>query len=96
MRGLFYGLLLWVVSVAPAVAQEASWYAGLPISQVSLEAPEGGLPPENLEPLLRMQLGDLLSELRVRQYLAMLYGTGFFSEVEAHARPRLVTHHDAS
>jgi len=70
-----------------AVAEEDTWYLDLPISQVSLEAPDGGLPPENLEPLLKNQQGEQLQARAVRDDLAMLYGTGLFSEVEAHVRP---------
>jgi outer membrane protein assembly complex protein YaeT len=77
--------LLFVSGIAGAT--EALWYLDLPISQVSLEAPDGGLPPENLEPLLRNQQGEMLGVRGIRDDLAMLYGTGLFAEVEAHVRP---------
>jgi outer membrane protein insertion porin family len=83
----FFAMIILLFTSSLALAEEASWYLDLPISQVSLEAPDGGLPPENLEPLLGNQQGQLLQNRAVRDDLAMLYGTGMFSEVEAHVRP---------
>jgi len=81
-------IFLWVFILANvAQASELAWYVDRPISQVSLEAPEGGLPDDNLEPLLKSQQGEIFSASHIRTDLATLYGTGFFSEVEAHVRP---------
>ena len=76
-----------LVMGAVAQATELAWYVERPISQVSLEAPEGGLPEDNLEPLLKSQQGEVFLASHVRADLATLYGTGFFAEVEAHVRP---------
>lgn len=73
-----------------ALASEpgATWYAGLPVAQVSLEAAEGSsLPAEYLEPLLRVRQGEPLSPAELRQDLALLYRAGRFSAVEAVAEP---------
>lgn len=63
------------------------WAAGLEVSQVTLEAPEGGLPRESLEPLLQVRQGDLLDLSEVRQDLAILYRVGAFASVEAVTEP---------
>ena len=63
---------------------ERPWYVGLPVVQVSLEASDGGLPGENLEPLLRVRQGSPYRPRAVRDDLAMLYRLGQFAAVEAH------------
>ena len=45
---------------------------GVRVGQVSLEAPEGGLPRENLQPLLRVQQGEPLRLGDVRLDTALL------------------------
>ncbi|MCB9777921.1 MAG: BamA/TamA family outer membrane protein [Alphaproteobacteria bacterium] len=64
-----------------------TWYVGLPVSQVTLEAPQGGLPRENLEPLLRVRQGEIFDRGAVRQDIALLLRAGAFAAVEAHAEP---------
>jgi len=59
----------------------------LPVAQVSLEAPEGGLGEENLEPLLRVLQGEPLDMADVRQDVALLVQVGAFASVEAWAEP---------
>ena len=48
------GLLALRLLAATARADELAWYVDAPIESVQLQAPEGGLPEENLEPLLRL------------------------------------------
>ncbi len=63
------------------------WYVGQPLVQVSLEAPEGGLPRENLEPLLRARQGERVHIADVRHDIALLYRAGSFAAVEVVAEP---------
>jgi outer membrane protein assembly factor BamA len=56
---------------------------------VSLVAPEGGLPEENLEPLLRARQGEKLDLEKVRADLALLFQVGGFDAVEAWVEPWL-------
>ena len=94
MRTLILALVL-VVSTWCGAARAAPqlepastpWFQGLVVQQVTLWAPEGGLPDENLEPLLRMRQGEKLSLPAVRQDIALLYRAGAFSSVEAYAEP---------
>lgn len=79
---LLLGLGLARAADPPVVAA-----LGLPVAQVALEAPDGGLPPENLEPLLRVQPGDPLDLGAVRDDIALLYRAGAFASVEAIAEP---------
>lgn len=80
-------LLALLVSPGLGRAQAPPWAEGREVAQVSLEAPEGGLPRENLEPLLAMHQGDLLSPTLVRQDLTMLFRVGQFASVEAVVEP---------
>jgi outer membrane protein assembly factor BamA len=56
---------------------------------VSLVAPEGGLPDENLEPLLRARQGEKLDLEVLRADLALLFQVGGFDAVEAWVEPWL-------
>jgi outer membrane protein insertion porin family len=80
-------LLVWLAFAARAAAPPPVEAIGLPVAQVALEAPEGGLPTENLEPLLRVQPGDPLDLGAVRDDIALLYRAGAFASVEAIAEP---------
>ena len=71
-------------------------HAGLRVNQVSLEAPAGGLPRENLEPLLRSRQGERLDLGQVRLDVALLYRAGDFASVEAIAEPWLTVAEDGS
>lgn len=84
------GLLALRLLAATARADELAWYVDAPIESVQLQAPEGGLPEENLEPLLRLKQGDTLDLAKVRQDIALLYRTGAFAQVEAVATPFVV------
>jgi len=71
-----------------ATAQEDSpWWLGLEVSQVTLEAPVGGLPSDNIGPLLRVVQGDIYSPSAVASDLRLLYGLGMFEAVEADVSP---------
>lgn len=70
-----------------ASAQAPEDLAGLPIADVRLLAPDGGLPEESLEALLRATAGESLSLYAVRTDLATLMRVGEFSAVEADAEP---------
>ncbi|TNE88958.1 MAG: outer membrane protein assembly factor [Deltaproteobacteria bacterium] len=83
---LISALALLLASLAPtAHAQSSEDLAGLPIADVQLVAPDGGLPEESLESLLRARAGDPLSLYAVRTDLATLMRVGEFSAVEADA-----------
>ena len=76
------------LAAAPAVGRaDPPWYAGLEVAQVGLEAVDGALPDENLEPLLRVRQGEPLDLGDVRQDVALLYRAGTFAAVEAHVEP---------
>lgn len=63
------------------------WYVGQPVEMVSLEASDGGLPGENLEPLLNVKQGSTLEPYQVRADLAVLHRVGQFAAVEAWVEP---------
>ncbi len=69
-------------------------WVGLPVAQVSLEAPDGGLPRENLEPLLRLRQGQELNLGNIRLDVALLYRAGAFAAVEAVAEPWFIVNED--
>ncbi len=69
-----------VEDTAPAAVR----YTGRIVSQLSLVAPEGGLPAESLEPLLRVQQDVPYSPQAVRQDIAMLHRVLDFAQVEVH------------
>ncbi len=71
-----------------------SWPAGLQVAQVSLLAPRGGLPRENLEPLLRVRQGGILDPALVRQDIRSLMRAGAFAAVEVDAEPWLAFDED--
>lgn len=75
----------------PSAPRDAGWWVGLPIADVQLVAPEGGLPEANLEPLLRAEdaaaAGRPLDAGLVQTDLATLFRVGEFSGVEAHVEP---------
>ncbi len=77
------GLIALLAGLALAQEPTGPWYTGLPIAEVVLLAPEGGLPEESLQPLLRAQSGEPLSTSNVRLDIATLYRVGEFSAVEA-------------
>ena len=89
MKVLLALLLLATRPVQAAEGDGPPWYAGRTVALVTLEAPEGGLPRENLEPLLRVSQGMSLDPSAVRQDVILLYQTGEFAAVEAHAEPWL-------
>lgn len=85
-------LTLWSILVCPAWADPeagggATWWHNLPVADVQLTAPEGGLPEENLEILLRAREGRPLRPHQVRLDLATLYRVGSFASVEADVQP---------
>ncbi len=77
--------LLGVVRAQQPV--DLPWYVGQPVEMVSLEASDGGLPGENLEPLLNVKQHSLLEPYQVRADLAVLHRVGQFAAVEAHVEP---------
>lgn len=85
-------LVVLLLIVDPARAEPASppgapWWIGLPLAQVQLSAPEGGLPEETLEPLLRVEEGEPLDPHEVGLDLATLFQVGEFSAVQADVEP---------
>lgn len=79
--------LLAILTVSTGWAQSLPWYVGLEVTQVSLVALEGGLPEDNLEPLLLVKQGDPLSLGEIRHDLEVLARVGQFASVEAHVAP---------
>jgi outer membrane protein assembly factor BamA len=77
----------WVGAAAAAGGDDGAWWVGLPVADVLLEAPEGGLPEQNLEALLRVADGEPLDPHDVRLDLATLFQVGEFSAVEARVDP---------
>lgn len=65
----------------------APWYVGKPVGMVSLVAVDGGLPPEYLEPLLRVRQGQPLSVGDIREDVGLLYRAASFLAVEAVVEP---------
>ena len=84
--------MLWLSAMLllSAAWAEMPWYTGLPVAQVSLEATEGALPEQDLEPLLRVKQDAMLRPAQVRQDLEMLQRLGRFAAVEAHAEPWVI------
>ncbi|HCH64962.1 MAG: hypothetical protein CL927_14920 [Deltaproteobacteria bacterium] len=75
----------------PSVGVTVPWYVGMPVSLVSLVAADGGLPPEYLEPLLRVRQGRLLSPGDLREDISLLYRAAAFAAVEAEVEPWVAT-----
>ena len=81
-------MLLALAGLARAAEPEGlAWYVGQPVEMVSLEASDGGLPGENLEPLLNVKQGSTLEPYQVRADLAVLHRVGQFAAVEAWVEP---------
>lgn len=82
-------VLIWLLArIAGAAdpAPETPWYVGLPVGQVLLQAPSG-LPPEDLQPLLRATAGEPYDPAVVRADLELLASLRRFAAVEAHVLP---------
>lgn len=62
-------------------------FLGLPIAEVQLRAPRGGLPEESLDPLLRARAGKPLHAADVRADLVTLFQIGQFASVQAEVEP---------
>ena len=84
-----FGILHLLLASSPVQASTSQqpWYYNLPVANVVLQAPEGGLPEESLEPLLRTRQGQEFHPRQVQLDLATLYRVGEFAEVEAHVEP---------
>ena len=70
-------------SPSAASRDDVPWYVGKPVGLVSLVAADGGLPPEYLQPLLRVRLGEPLNLGDIREDIALLYRAASFAVVEA-------------
>ena len=80
-------LVLGVASAAEDLTPVEPWYVGQPVVMVSLEAVDGGLPGEDLEPLLNVHQGEPLDPYAVRSDLAVLQRVGQFASAEAWVEP---------
>ncbi|MFH1463291.1 MAG: BamA/TamA family outer membrane protein [Pseudomonadota bacterium] len=88
MSALLAALLLLGAARAEEPAPPGiPWYVGQPVVMVSLEAVDGGLPGEDLEPLLNVRQGEALSPWAVRSDLALLQRVGQFASAEAFVEP---------
>jgi outer membrane protein assembly complex protein YaeT len=65
----------------------AARYTGRVVALRTLVAPEGGLPAESLEPLLRVQQDTRYDPQAVRQDIAMLHRVLDFAQVEVDVEP---------
>ncbi len=72
---------------APSDAPLPTRYTGQLIALRTLSAGRGGLPDENLEPLLRVQQDGHYNPQDVRQDLAMLYRVAHIVQVEVDVEP---------
>lgn len=84
---LLVGAVAFLGVTGVARADDAPWWVGQPVVQVTLEAAEGSLPEENLQPLLRVRQGQPLDPGEVRQDISLLYRAGDFAAVEAVVEP---------
>ncbi|MBX2799101.1 MAG: BamA/TamA family outer membrane protein [Myxococcales bacterium] len=90
-------MVTWLLGALVATAaDDVPWWDGDPLAAVALSAPAGGLPDEDLAPLLRVRQGQPLSPAALRTDLATLYRVGSFSSVEAHVQPWVGMHADGS
>ncbi len=80
-------LVLALGLAGSARAQDATWYVGLPLAGVSLQAPDGSLPAADLEPLLRAKQGDIADPRLLATDLVTLFRVGEFAAVEVDAEP---------
>jgi outer membrane protein insertion porin family len=80
-------LLLSMFTGQEALAGELPWYVGQTVAYVSLEGPKGGLPAENLEPLLRTKQGEPLDLGHIREDLSLLVQAGGFASADAVVTP---------
>ncbi|MFZ5477739.1 MAG: POTRA domain-containing protein [Myxococcota bacterium] len=81
-----------LLPVALALAQDpdvppSARYAGWVVAQRALVAPEGGLPDESLEPLLRVQQDVVYDPSEVRQDIAMLHRALDVARIEVDVEP---------
>ncbi len=87
-------LIIWLLVClwgGTAAAQELPWYVGLPVAQVSFEGPEGGLPLEDLSPLLRSRQGEVLDPGLVRDDVHVLVRAGEFASVDVYVMPWILS-----
>ncbi|HHO50017.1 MAG TPA: hypothetical protein ENK18_03890 [Deltaproteobacteria bacterium] len=82
-----WSILVCSAGAAPEAEGLSAWWQELPVADVQLTAPEGGLPEENLEVLLRVREGRPLRLQQLRLDLATLYRVGSFASVEADVEP---------
>ena len=75
-------VLMFMMTSARAQTPDPLAYQGLPIAGVALVAPNGGLPEESLEPLLRSKQGDALNVALLRADLTTLFRVGEFEAAE--------------
>lgn len=73
--------------VTSETLSDLPWYLGMPVGLVSLEAADGGLPPEYLEPLLRVRVGQRLTAGDLREDVGLLFRAASFAAVEAEVEP---------
>lgn len=73
--------------MAAAGAQDDPWWVGRRVGGVALLAPDGGLPEESLDPLLRSRQGEALDPAAVRTDITTLFRVGRFAAVEARVEP---------
>lgn len=86
LRRLLVTCALLLPTAARADESFARWI-GLPVADVQLLAPAGGLPDSSLEPLLRARAGAPLNPADVRADLATLFQVGQFASVDADVEP---------
>ncbi len=76
----------WLLSTL-AWAEDLPWWVGKTLRSVGLEAPDGGLPDESLDPVLRARQGDAFDPATVRLDITTLFQVGPFASVDAVVAP---------
>lgn len=78
----------WIwLGAAAAQSDDPTRWVGVPLADVQLVGPEGGLPESSLEPLLRSVSAGVVDPEAIRLDLATLFQVGSFRAVEAEVEP---------
>ena len=89
-------MLIGLLTIAAAAEPDLGRWVGLPLADVQLAGPEGGLPEESLAPLLRAASSKVLDPAAVRLDLATLFQVGDYRAVEAEVEPWFVYDEDGN
>ncbi len=85
-----------ITAIGDTELPDLSRWAGMPVADVQLVGPEGGLPEASLAPLLRATLSRTLDLGAVRLDVRTLFQVGSYRAVEAHVEPWFVVDEDGN